>query len=601
MIKRGMTLLLCLLLFVASVLPLAAATPQNSAVSQALAAVKGSVGADTPGAALLLFENGERVMYEGYGYADIGARTLVTAQTCFEIGSISSLFVSLAAAKLCEEGKLDFERDVAYYLPADFHKKLGLSYNITLNNLLSGRAGFADRLFDLRYDSASLRFDTLEEALLADLPEQISVPHTYTAYSPFSVALAAFVVESVAKMPFDAYVQEVLLHPLGMYDTVLNPTDSSAEELAVGHLNVKQGEFAVAAKGGHTYSALYPADGAISNIADLSALLSFLLNDNVGAGVLSPAYRAMALDTVFSNGIFSTGMVGMSASENARGMITSVPYFSASLAFDRVNGKAVLVLANVANCALLQLPASLCGLSRGVSVTPSAQLPALATFVGEYLPQTLADNRLATRHVEATRVTQEGDRLRVGDQLLVQIAPGIFAKVDGEKNMAVLQFVLSVEGEVLFLVTKDGDVLRTASFFESNGFRTFLFVLLIVGIVYFLLGAVLYVADAVRDRHRGEEEPRPWSLVLPWIFAALLSIGALAQIILSALGGHIFASLFAAGATVSILCAIVAGALFLFGLFSAPSVRGKRGRVWQSVIVYAIFLIVCGYWSVIFL
>lgn len=593
--KRAIALLLAILLLALFVLPLAAATPQSDVIAEVVAAVRGSVGVDTPGAALLLFENGERVMYEGYGYANVATRELVTVESSFELGEISSLFVCLAVARLVQDGKVEMDRDIAYYLPGDFHKKLDLNYNVTLENLLAGRAGFAERLSDLGYASAELRFDSLQEALLADVPEQLGVPNTYTVYSPFGIALAAYVVECVAKMPYEAYVEEVLLRPLGMTGTVLVPLGEE-KNMTSGHRAMQSGSFAPALDGGRRYSALYPADGAVSNVADLSVLFSFLLSDTAGEEVLSFALREFVMDRKYQNGIFEVGIFGLRASANARGCVGNTAYFSAALAFDRTQGRLALVLANVESSALLALPASICGLDSGVPMEPQQQLPAPEGFVGEYMPfETIAD-RLRARHKESVFVTVESGVLLLGDQALVQIAPGVFSASEGERNVAVAQFVMSVEGEVLYLLTSSGEVLRPASFFEDALVKGILFVLLMLGIVYFLIGAVLYVYDAVRARIEEREYPRPWRFVWPWVLSALLAVNVLLRVILSANEGGVFASFFTANAIISLGFALAALGSFLFAMFTSFGERGRGARAARSAAFCLVFVLLCAFW-----
>ena len=283
--KRLFCAVLALLLMGAMCLPLMAAEPQHAGIARVTQSVHASVGADTPGAAVVLFENGDRILYEGYGYSDITARTLVTAETRFELGELSALFVALSAQKLVQEGKLELDRDVAYYLPGDFMKKLKLTHEITLQDLLAGRAGFADRYFDLRYENPSLVFEGLEEALLADVPAQVEVPGASYRFSRFGLTLAAFVVECVAQTDYATFVSEQILQPLGLTHTVLAPHTQEAQTMAAGHVNKGNGSFATAKDAGRTYSALWPADGAISSAADLSLLISSLLSGSAGAGI----------------------------------------------------------------------------------------------------------------------------------------------------------------------------------------------------------------------------------------------------------------------------------------------------------------------------
>ncbi len=596
--KRLCVCLLVLLLCTGLCMP-AFAVPQNAMLHTATDAAKNAVGKDTPGAAVAVFEGGVRTLFEGYGYADITARTLVTAQTSFELGELSAIFVALAVQKLIEEGKAELDRDIAYYLPADFTKKLSLSHVITLRDLLTGGAGFAARKTDLRYDRASLCFDSLQEALLADVPAQINPPSRYHVPNAFELALAAFIVECIAGQPYADFVGEQILAPLGMENTVIDPrADTAIEAPATGHIATEEGVFATAAQQGRTYAALWPADGAISNLADLSLLLEFLLNDNVGAEVLSPAARNAVCAIVAENGIFQTGAAGLAVSGTARGLRAETPYFSAALCFDRASGKGAVVLCNVSDSALLALPDTLCGLSRGVLTPTDGKLYDAEIFEGQYLPVYAVRGSLIGRDERNLHVTLDEDgTLLLDGKRLVQIAPAIFADADKQDGRALVQFVLTVEGEVSELYTADGTCYRPAGFFEWDGVQTALFALLIVGALYFLAAGVIALIDAFLSRTNDEKRPRAWRFTLPWVLAALHALLTLLQ----AFAGAGVASFYTATSVVALLCTIGATVGFVYALLTAFTKRGMTARVARSALLYVVFLLLSAYFGVILL
>ena len=599
-LKKSLALLLCVVL----ALPLAAATPQNENIAATVGAVQTAVGKDAPGAAILIFEQGERILFEGYGYADMDDRTLVTVETSFELGRLSSLFVALAAQKLAQESKLDLEKDIAYYLPAEFASELDLTYTVCVKDLLYGCAGFADRYYDLRYVDGDLCFDNLEEALLADVPAQLAAPGSYYTYSAFGIGLAAFVVECAAGQPYATYVTEQILQPLGMNSTYLQPSeDTEILAPAAGHICTQEGVFQTAEEKGRTWSALWPADGAISNAADLSLLLQFLLRDEVGAQILSPDVKLAALESVCQNGVFQTGFAGLAVSGSARGMQSKTENFSASLCFDRATGKAALVLCNVADSALLQMPFALCQFQSGVSVTPDArELPELSLFDGDYLPAGATSGSLWMREVNAISFDTEEGALVFGEKRLVQIARGVFADAEGAGDVAVLQFLLSVEGEVLYVIDAQGNAYRPASFWEGDSVEQVLYFLLMVGAFYFFAAGVLAVGDAVSTRARENATPRPLRLTVPWAMAALHAIVVLLQLLVgTSFGAATIGSFFTAAAVVGALLSGCAAMLFVFALISAFTTRGMTARVARSAIIYVFFMILCGYWGVIIL
>src|SRR6185503_5180939 len=70
-----------------------------------------------PGMTLALANRDGLIRASTYGFADTKAGMKVANETMFEIGSISKSFVGLALVQLQEEGKLDFNKPVAEYLP----------------------------------------------------------------------------------------------------------------------------------------------------------------------------------------------------------------------------------------------------------------------------------------------------------------------------------------------------------------------------------------------------------------------------------------------------------------------------------------------------
>ncbi len=592
--RRFFCAIMAFLLIAALLVPVAAVLPQHEGIARVTQTVHSAVGVDTPGAAVVLLENGARILYEGYGYADITARTLVTAETSFELGELSSLFVALAVQKLVAEQAVELDRDIAYYLPADFSKKLDLAHKITLNDLLSGYASFADRYFDLRYEDPSLVFDTLEEALLADVPAQTDVPGGFYAYSRFGITLAAFVVECVSGTDYATYVSEQILTPLGMTHTVLAPHVQEADKMAAGHVARGEGSFAVAKESGRTYSALWPADGALSNAADLSLLLQLLLNGGAGAQILLPS---------FENGVFQTGMAGLGVSGTLRGITAHTPRFSASLCLDFGNARAALVLCNTESSSLLNVPYEYCGFLEGVSgLNTGAALPDPAQYEGEYILRTKENGVLHARSAKNIRVSvDDAGMLFFGDRRLTQIAPGIFADPE-EEGTAVLQFLTDVEGEVVGVITAMGESYRPARWVEKDAVVQILFIALTVGALYFLLGGVLALTDALLSRARGERHVRAWRFTLPWVMAAVNALIVLLQILVcTSFGTATIASFLSASSTVSLLFVIGAVCGFIYALFTGFTVRRMTGRVARSAGLYVLFLLLCGYWGIILL
>lgn len=598
--KRAAAFLLALLLLLVAVLPVVATTrPYSDAVADTMDAVTAAVGVDTPGAAVVLFEGGERVMLEGFGYADIASRTVVSADTVFELGRLSSLFLILAAEKLDASGAFYAQKDIATYLPEKVMNKLSLDYPVTTFDLLFCKAGFEGRTFDLRFDRDAYCFDTLEQALLAEVPRQIAAPDTYYSYSEFSLGLAALVIEYVSGKSYAEYVTEEILEPLGMHRTVIDPRASSrTDSHAAGHIAAGEGSFALAAGRGYGYSGIVPADGAISTAADLSLLLAALLEN--GSEFLNESRK--------NGASFHVGMAGADVFGRQYALVGGTEYFGASLLLDAKNGRAALVLTNTADSALLALPAALYDETVGnnlpgdlIETSPIE----LSELEGVYVSAAAERRSLVGRlfikdNSHEVVLGEDGTLSFMGMQLKRYSGLCFFETGDAELSPIIaVEFRLDEEGKVSALLTADGTTYLPVAIYERSIPSLLLFFLLIVGAAYFLLGAVFVVGGAIRAKLQ-DEERAPWRFVFPWLFSGLLGLCTLLQVwVAVSIGSAAIASFFTAVSVIALLLSIVATVCHLIAFFTAFTERGRTSRVVSAAILFLVFFALCGYWNVI--
>jgi len=171
-----------------------------------------------PGATISVVKDGRLFFAKGYGDADLQAGKLVSANTAlFRIGSVSKLFTATAVLQLAEQGKLNLHADVNTYLTT-FQLPATYPEPITLAHLLTHTAGFEDR--QTGYFARNTRdLEPLGQWLAAHVPARVRPPGELTAYSNYGYALAGYIVEQVAGMPFAQYVEHHLFQPLGMHSS----------------------------------------------------------------------------------------------------------------------------------------------------------------------------------------------------------------------------------------------------------------------------------------------------------------------------------------------------------------------------------------------
>src|SRR5215203_3858430 len=166
------------------------------------------------GAAVSVVKDGKLFFAKGYGDADLKKDIPVDPeQTIFRIGSVGKLFTWTAVMQLVEQGKLDLNEDINDYL--DFRIPDTYPQPITLKHLMTHTAGFEDRYYErLAKDPDELL--PPREWLISNMPARVSPPGDVAAYSSYGAALAGYIVARVSGEPYDRYIQEHILNPLGM-------------------------------------------------------------------------------------------------------------------------------------------------------------------------------------------------------------------------------------------------------------------------------------------------------------------------------------------------------------------------------------------------
>src|SRR5215207_569832 len=169
------------------------------------------------GAAVSVVKDGKLFFAKGYGDADLEKGIPVDPeQTVFRIGSVGKVFTWTAVMQLAEQGKLDLDEDINTYL--DFRIPDTYPQPITLKHLMTHTSGFEDRLRESVVSDAD-DLVPAHEWLVSHMPARVSPPGKYAAYSNYNAMLAGYIVARVSGEPYDQYIQEHILNPLGMAHT----------------------------------------------------------------------------------------------------------------------------------------------------------------------------------------------------------------------------------------------------------------------------------------------------------------------------------------------------------------------------------------------
>ena len=228
--------------------------------------------ANVPGMAVALTSRTGLLRVSTYGFADITARSPVTPETLFEIGSISKSFTCIALLQQREAGKFDPHAPLTRYLPW-FHVNSKFPAPITAHYLMSHTAGIPRDRDDIptsRYQAAALRER-----------ETAFPPGAHFVYSNVGYQVLGYLVEELTGQTYADYIRTQILDPLGMTATQPVITHETRKRLAVGYERFYDD------RPSHPSQPLVPAtwfeygagDGSIATTpAELAAYLRMLLN-----------------------------------------------------------------------------------------------------------------------------------------------------------------------------------------------------------------------------------------------------------------------------------------------------------------------------------
>jgi CubicO group peptidase (beta-lactamase class C family) len=250
--------------------------------------------------------HGQIVHQDAYGLADIDARRPMTEDSYFYVYSMTKPVTSVALLMLYEEGKFQLNEPIARYLPElanarAFDRETGRVVDATrqptIQDVFRHTAGYlygpqGDTDFDRAYREANLLGSNLAEfsQKLGQLPLGYQ-PGTRWVYS-VSHDVQARLVEVLSGQPFDEFVQERILEPLGMTETVFGRPDRLKDQFAVIYTKNDSGALvpngALDAPGAATR--VLGGFSLSSTASDYARFAEMLVNDGErdGVRILSP-------------------------------------------------------------------------------------------------------------------------------------------------------------------------------------------------------------------------------------------------------------------------------------------------------------------------
>jgi serine beta-lactamase-like protein LACTB len=161
--------------------------------------------------------DGQQVHAINLGYADLEHQVAMTADTRFEVASITKVFTGLGLLLLQASGELDPDAPVQRYVPEFPDKPQGEITSRQLAGAMAGIRHYQDErdetFYAQHYSSVIDALDVFKDDPL------VAMPGTTSHYSSYGFNLLAAVIERASGQPFTTTISDLLLEPMGLTNT----------------------------------------------------------------------------------------------------------------------------------------------------------------------------------------------------------------------------------------------------------------------------------------------------------------------------------------------------------------------------------------------
>lgn len=252
-----------------------------------------------PGVVFTIVKDGEIFFTKGYGYAELETQTPMDPEdTVLITASLAKIFTAVGVLQLDERGVIDLQEDVRPYFK-DFPLKTSFDEPLTFANLLTHTDGFEARMIGV---AARSQDDLLPlgELLETYAPTQLFPPGRYMTYGDYASNLSGYLTQEISGVPFEQYMAENILVPLGMTNSSFYqpPSDELINRQAVGYEYQNGQQEPVQ----NFYTRYGPSGGLRTTATDMNHFMLALLSggEHAGAKILNEATVAALFTQQFT-------------------------------------------------------------------------------------------------------------------------------------------------------------------------------------------------------------------------------------------------------------------------------------------------------------
>ena len=270
-----------------------------------------------PSLSTCVIEGDEVTWSKGYGFYDLENKKPATANTLYNIASITKTITGTALMQLWEQGLFSLDEDVNNYLPFSLRNPNYPNDPITFRMLLSHSSSLnydRNEYYWLNFSAdppfSFYPYPWLEEFLTpggkwyySEIWSSTYRPGEYNMYANVGFDLIGYLVELISGEEFIHYCREHIFIPLEMYDTGWNLSELNIDNVAIPYhyhngeylqindLSYLLGRYTPPDK--YWKFRMYPAGGIYTTISDFSHFFIAHMNGGVWNGV-----RILEEDTI---------------------------------------------------------------------------------------------------------------------------------------------------------------------------------------------------------------------------------------------------------------------------------------------------------------
>tara|TARA_R100000908_G_scaffold50441_1_gene25733 strand:- start:95530 stop:97491 length:1962 start_codon:yes stop_codon:yes gene_type:complete len=208
---------------------------------------------DVPGAAVMVLQNGNVLLNNSYGMANLAYDVEMNENSIHNIGSTSKHFLTFGLLLLQEEGKLDLDDDIREYLP----ELPEFDHPVTLRHVVNHTSGYREFVNLLIMTGRNISTPVSQDKVIEIVqrqPELQNVPGAEFNYNNSGYVLSTEVIERITEMPFPEWMEENVFLPMGMRNTVVRSSPNQIVE-------------------NRTFGYQYNEDGRVEEVTDLGGAM----------------------------------------------------------------------------------------------------------------------------------------------------------------------------------------------------------------------------------------------------------------------------------------------------------------------------------------